>query len=266
MVSQLMQVQPVCLAVGGRAGVGRSTLVDALVGRMSGLGPLTIGELPASNDPARRTSLPGAEVPIDIAIHMVLRGVQDSDRRAIRGHRSRGIPVLGVLARADSIPDCWAVAGRCEDLPLLPVGLAGRGNGEPAWVGIAELVDCLAQGVGEILAGRADRQLAEVDRRAVEGGIDGGDRDLCERMLAGPEARRLRMIGAPNWDRSAGSADRALEAAARWRALANSARDPAEAARASNWHRRHVARAVELGARPMRAGQPSAGHAADGGR
>lgn len=236
--------------------MGRSTLVDALVGRMAGLGPLTIGELPASNDPARAGGPPGAEIPIDIAVHMVLRGVQESDRRAIRGHHSRGIPVLGVLARADSIPDCWAVAERCVDLPLLPVGLAGGGAGEPSWLGMAELVDCLAQGVGEILAGRADRQLAALDRSAVDGGGDGDDRDLCERTLAGPDALRLRMTGAANWDHSAGWADRALAAAARWRALANNARDPAEAARARNWHRRHVARAVELGATPVRAGQP----------
>lgn len=241
MATWSLQVQPVCVAVGGRAGVGKSTLVDALTGRMARLGPLTIGELPASNGPAAHegaADAPGAEIPIDIAVHMVHRVVLDSDRAAIRGHRARGIPVLGVLARAGS--DCWEIADGCAELPLTPVG---RDPGSPSLRGLEELVDCLSAGVGEILAGRADRRLADLDRRAAE-----GERDRLERLLAGPDALRLRMTGAANWDDSGGSARRALATAARWRALANTAQDPAEAARARNWHRRHVARAVQLGA------------------
>ena len=56
------------------------------------------------------------------------------------------------------------------------------------------------------------------------------------------------MTGAANWGRGAGTAAAALAEAARWRALANTADDPAAAARARNWHRRYVGRALELGA------------------
>lgn len=234
------QVDPVCVAIGGRAGVGKSTLLDALAGRLAGLGPLTIGELAPCNDPARTGAQPGTDVPIDIAIHLLSRTLLDSDRRAIAALRARGIPVLGVLARADLVPDRWAVAAGCAELALLPVGLG------PETDGLAELVDCLSVGIGEILAGRADRLLAAADRRAIEAGADGGARDQIERLLIGPSARRLRLAGAASWDRCGGSPRAALAEAARWRARANEARDPGEAARARDWHRRYVARAVEL--------------------
>lgn len=246
------RVEPVCVAVGGRAGVGKSTLVDALAERMEGLGPLTIGELPASNSPEGPSDV---AVPIDIAVQMIHRVVQDSDRAAIRGHRARGIPVLGVLARADEIEDCWAVATACVELPLVPVALA---SDAPA-MGLQELAGCLSAGIAEILAGRADRRLAALDRAAAEGGLEGCQRDHLERVLAGPDALSLRMTGMRNWDESSGSAERALAAATRWRSVANATRDPAEAARARNWHRRHVARAVQLGA-----GRPGAGRAGAG--
>ncbi|WP_148302293.1 hypothetical protein [Tomitella biformata] len=252
MTSQLAQVQPVCVAIGGRAGVGRSTLVDALAGRLAGLGPLTVGELPPSNDPTandrvRAPDAYGRDVPIDIVVHMILRSPQDSDRAAIRMHRGRGIPVLGVLARADTTPECWAVAERCTELPLLPVGL-DRNRG---WLGLDELVDCLSAGIAEILAGRADRELAQLDRWALEG----TERDRLERLLAGPDALRLRMTGAKNWADTTDTVEGALAAAARWRVLANTAPQPADAERARNWHRRHVARAVQLGAGQLGAGR-----------
>src|SRR5699024_3847014 len=103
-------IPPVCIGVGGRAGIGRAALVDALAHSMAGCGPLAIGVLPACNDPRNRedperraagmpgggdaapaaaeTGRPdGSTVPVDIAVHLVLHAPAPSDRRAMDAQR-----------------------------------------------------------------------------------------------------------------------------------------------------------------------------------
>ncbi|GAA4822180.1 hypothetical protein [Tomitella cavernea] len=254
---------PVCIGVGGRAGIGRSTLVDVLARRMAGRGPLTIGELPACNDPWAAESAEeqgaaavgsavdhsgGAAVPVDIAVHMVLGASAPADLRAVERQHRRGVPVVLVRARADEDggdrPDGGdrvdLAAGAGDAATVLAVSLP---PGAPP-AGVDELVDCLSAGVGRILVARADAHRSRFLRAAIEG----PDREAAERYLRSDAARRMRATGAGNWAREVDCPRAALREAAQWRAVAAVSTEPGERARAAEWCRRFTDRAVALGA------------------
>ncbi|WP_248499588.1 hypothetical protein [Tomitella gaofuii] len=266
-----------CIGVGGRAGVGRSTLVDALAQRMAGRGPLTIGELPACNDPWEAESAEqqgevavgravepsgGSAVPVDIAVHMVLGAPAPADLRAVGIQHSRGVPVVLVRARADQEGDSRAGGDRAGgdsrasgDTPSEADGLACGAAGAQAVLavslppgatptGIDELADCLSAGVGRILVSRADAHRSRFLRAAIEG----PDREAAERYLRSAAARSMRAAGAGDWARGVDGPRAALREAAQWRAVAAVSTEPGERARAAEWCRRFTDRAVALGA------------------
>lgn len=252
-------IPPVCIGVGGRAGIGRAALVDALAQRMAGRGPLAIGVLPACNDPRNREGPErraeagrpdGSTVPVDIAVHLVLHAPAPSDRRAMDAQRGRGVPVLMVRTRGgEGYADARrtqtpgpAAAGSADDAgsAVLRVGL--RPEGPPT--GLDELVDCLSAGAGRILAARADAHRGVQTRAALEG----PDREAAERWLRSGDARRVRAAGARNWGAAITTPGSALREAARWRSVAARASGEAQRERATAWVRRCTDRAVELGA------------------
>lgn len=232
------EIAPVCVGVAGRAGIGRSTLVDALVRRMAGRGPLTVGELPACNDPRRGeratagAAAPGDGVPVDIVVHMVLGAPAPSDEAAMAAQAGRGVPVLMVRGRVDEHP------GACGGL-----GVAFPPGAPPA--GVGALVECLGAGIGRILAARVDAMLAAARRAA----LTGPDREEAERFLRSAAARDLRAAGLRNWEEGDGTAAAALREAERFRARAVAGARPQDGP--MQWHLRYADRAVALGA-PVR--------------
>ncbi|QDQ98512.1 hypothetical protein [Tomitella fengzijianii] len=241
--------EPVCIGVGGRAGIGRSALVDALSARMHGRGPLTVGELPACNDPwaaesaADGAARGGCAVPVDIAVHMVLDSPAPADLSAIERQHRRGVPVVLVRARADEGgADAGPDAASGQAAARVPLAVSLPPGGRPT--GLDELADCLSAGVGRILAARADAHRFGRMRAAIEG----PDREAAERYLRSDAARRMRAAGSGTWAAEADGPRAALREAAQWRAVAAVAAEPGERAHAIEWCRRFTDRAVALGA------------------
>ncbi|MDG3010303.1 hypothetical protein G4X40_09070 [Rhodococcus sp. D2-41] len=126
-LSDRLLTPPVRVAVCGRIGVGRSTLIGALAPRLAAAGVAAeLVETPATNDPATNDPVGARAVDdCEVVLYVLTDRVLDSDRRWLSGLGDR--LSLVVLNKADTLPAGLPAGLSALPGPVLPT-VAGLGR------------------------------------------------------------------------------------------------------------------------------------------